>query len=104
MFRKPLSRAKLLPFPGSLPPCLVGLEVCSGTHYWGREPMKLGRWVGIMSPRFVAPYRKGGKILLGRTTKKGDAYLRTLLIHGTRAVLSTVKDNEDRPSICGPRP
>lgn len=59
--RKTLSRTKLLPFLGSLPPCLVGMEACSGAHYWGRELTKLGHRVGIMAPRFVTPYRKGGK-------------------------------------------
>ncbi len=61
VFRKTLTRGKLLPFLGSLPPCLVGMEACSGAHYWGRELKKLGHEVGIMAPRFVAPYRKGGK-------------------------------------------
>jgi transposase len=61
VFRKSLSRAKLLPFLGSLPPCLVGMEACSGAHHWGRKLAKLGHRVGIMAPRFVAPYRKGGK-------------------------------------------
>lgn len=59
--RKTLSRTKLLPFLGSLPPCLIGMEACSGAHYWGRELTKLGHRVGIMASRFVAPYRKGGK-------------------------------------------
>jgi len=61
VFRKALTRAKLLPFLGSLPLCLIGMEACSGAHYWGRELRKLGHRVGIMAPRFVAPYRKGGK-------------------------------------------
>jgi len=61
VFRKTLARARLLPFLGSLPPCLIGMEACSGAHYWGRELTKLGHRVGIMAPRFVAPYRKGGK-------------------------------------------
>ena len=61
VFRKTLNRAKLLPFLGSLPPCLIGMEACSGAHYWGRELRKLGHRIGIMAPRFVAPYRKGGK-------------------------------------------
>ena len=60
VFRKTLSRAKLLPFLGSLPPCLVGMEVCSGAHYWGRELIKLGHRVGVMAPKFVAAYRKAG--------------------------------------------
>jgi transposase len=61
VFRKTLSRAKLLPFVGSLPPCLIGMEACSGAHYWGRELARLGHRAGIMASRFVAPYRKGGK-------------------------------------------
>jgi len=53
LFRKSLSRAKLLPFLGTLPPCLIGMEACSGAHYWGRELVKLGHQIGIMAPRFV---------------------------------------------------
>ena len=49
-----------------------------------------------MTPR---QYTTGGKIRLGRITKKGDAYLRTLLIHGTRAVLTTIKNKDDKLSI-----
>lgn len=61
VFRKTLSRGKLLPFLARQPPCLIGMEACSGAHYWGRELMKRGHRVGIMAPRFVAPYRQGGK-------------------------------------------
>jgi len=38
----------------------------------------------------------GGKTRLGRITKQGDKYLRTLLIHGTRAVLAALRDKQDR--------
>lgn len=61
VFRKTLSRAKLLPFLAQQPPCLIGMEACSGAHYWGRELKKLGHRIGIMAPKFVAAYRKGGK-------------------------------------------
>jgi transposase len=61
VFRKTLSRGKLLPFLAQQPPCLVGMEACSGAHAWARELVQLGHRVGIMAPRFVAPYRKGGK-------------------------------------------
>jgi transposase len=61
VFRKTLARAKLMPFLAQQPPCLIGMEACSGAHYWGRALMKLGHRVGIMASRFVAPYRKGGK-------------------------------------------
>jgi transposase len=43
-------------------------------------------------------YTTGGHVRLGRITKRGDAYLRTLLIHGTRAVLCSTKDKPDRLS------
>lgn len=59
--RKTLSRNKLLPFVAQCPPCLIGMEACSGAHYWAREFEKLGHRIGIIAPKFVEPYRKGGK-------------------------------------------
>lgn len=59
--RKTVSRKKLLMTLATLPPCLIGLEACSGAHYWAREIRKLGHDVRIMAPKFVIPYRKGGK-------------------------------------------
>lgn len=59
--RKTVSRKKLLSTMANMPPCLVGMEACSGAHYWARELDKLGHDVRIMAPKFVIPYRKGGK-------------------------------------------
>jgi transposase len=61
VFHKTLNRAKLLPYLAQQPPCLIGMEACSGAHHWARSLQTLGHRVGIMAPRFVAPYRKGGK-------------------------------------------
>jgi len=61
VLRKTLSRNKLLPFIAQCPFCLIGMEACSGAHYWGREFQKLGHQVRIMAAKFIAPYRKGGK-------------------------------------------
>ncbi|KZK95862.1 hypothetical protein PsAD14_04657 [Pseudovibrio sp. Ad14] len=36
-FRKKLSRKQLLPFLGKQPPCIVAMEACASSHYWGRE-------------------------------------------------------------------
>lgn len=58
---KSLSRAKLAVFVTQLPPCLIGMEACSGAHHWARVFTCMGHTVRIMAPRFVAPYRKGGK-------------------------------------------
>lgn len=59
--RKTVSRKKLLNTLANVPPCLIGMEACSGAHYWARELSKLGHDVRIMAPKFVIPYRKGGK-------------------------------------------
>ena len=41
-------------------------------------------WLGMV-PRHQG---SGGKVALGRISKRGDTYLRTLLIHGARAVIA----------------
>jgi transposase len=61
VLRKTLSRVKLMPFVAQLPPCLIGLEACSGAHEWARRFQALGHTVRIMAPRFVVPYRRSGK-------------------------------------------
>lgn len=58
--RPEVRRGKLLELVASWPPCLIGMETCSGAHYWAREFEKLGHRVRLMAPKFVAPYRKAG--------------------------------------------
>jgi len=43
-------------------------------------------------------HSSGGKSRLGSITKRGDAYLRTLLILGARSVLNTAMRHKDRIS------
>lgn len=31
-----VSREQLLPLIANLPPCLIGMEACSGAHHWAR--------------------------------------------------------------------
>lgn len=59
--RPDVKRAKLLELIASLPPCVIGMEACSGSYHWAREFQKFGHTVRIMAPKFVAPYRMGGK-------------------------------------------
>lgn len=61
VLRKTLKRTQLLAFVAQCPTCLIGMEACSGAHYWGREFRKLGHNIGIIAAKFVAPFRKGGK-------------------------------------------
>jgi transposase len=37
------------------------MEASAGAHYWAREIERLGHTVRLMSPHFVAPYRKSQK-------------------------------------------
>ncbi|MES2264725.1 MAG: IS110 family transposase [Pseudomonadota bacterium] len=49
---------------------------------------KSGAWLGLV-PRQVGT---GGRVRLMGISKRGDTYLRTLLIHGARSVLASVKE------------
>lgn len=61
MFRKKLSRAQILKFLGATPPCLVAMEACASSHYWGREIAKLGHEVRLIPPIYVKPFVKRQK-------------------------------------------
>lgn len=54
-------RDKLLEKMAALPPCIVGMEACSGAHHWARQFQALGHTVRLMAPKLVAPYRMSGK-------------------------------------------
>lgn len=41
----------------------------------------------------------GGKTRLGRISKRGDSYLRQLLVHGGRSVLRSAESKQDRLSV-----
>ena len=59
--RRQIKRAQLLAFFAGLNPCLVGMEACSGAHYWARELGKLGHEARLMPPSDVKPHVKRGK-------------------------------------------
>jgi transposase len=61
LVRSSVARGKLLELIASLPPCLIGMEACSGAHYWARQFQAHGHTVKLMAPKFVAPYRLSGK-------------------------------------------
>ena len=56
-----VARDQLLPLIANLPPCLIGMEACSGAHHWARLFRQYGHTVKLMAPKFVTPYRMGGK-------------------------------------------
>lgn len=55
---------------------------------------QLGAWLGL-TPRQSS---SGGRNSLGRITKRGDVYLRTLLVHGARSELRFVHRRSDPKS------
>ncbi|MBE1273800.1 IS110 family transposase [Enterovibrio baiacu] len=61
ILHKSVSRAKLLTTLANMPPMRIGLEACSGAHYWAREFIQLGHDARIMAAKYVGPYRTKGK-------------------------------------------
>jgi transposase len=59
-----------------------------------RNGRQFAAWLGLV-PR---QHSTGGKQRLGAITKHGDVYLRTLLIHGSRAVLRLTSARSDAKS------
>jgi transposase len=49
-------------------------------------------WLGMV-PRHEG---SGGKVTLGRISKRGDVYLRTMLIHGARSVIAQIERKPDQ--------
>ena len=61
LVRPNVARSALVEVVANLPPCLIGMEACSGAHHWARVFAQHGHTVRLMAPKFVAPYRLSGK-------------------------------------------
>ncbi len=48
--RKALRRRRVMAFFERLEPCLIGMEACGTSHYWGRELCALGHEDKLMPP------------------------------------------------------
>jgi transposase len=89
---EPARRIMTMPGVGPLTASAITASVASGHEFSnGRQ---FAAWLGLV-PR---QHSTGGKTRLGRITKRGDAYLRTLLMLGARAVLQTAAQKSDRLS------
>jgi transposase len=85
---------RMMAIPGIGPVTATAIVATVGHATEFKNGRQFAAWLGLV-PR---QYSTGGKVRLGRITKRGDVYLRTLLIHGTRAVLARVCDRTDRTS------
>ena len=81
---------RLATVPGIGPLTATALVAAVGDASQFPSARHFAAWLGL-TPRVRA---SGGREKLGRITKAGDRYLRTLLIHGARAVVGTLR----RPS------
>jgi len=61
LLKPKVSREQLLPLMAQLPPCVIGMEACSGAHHWARQFRPHGHTIRLMAPKFVTPYRMSGK-------------------------------------------
>ena len=59
--KRTVRRGELVQAVAALPPCVIGMEACSGSHAWARQFTAFGHTVKLMAPKFVIPYRKSGK-------------------------------------------
>ena len=85
---------KLMAVPGIGPTTASALLASLGNGHDFTNGRQLAAWLGLVPGQ----YSSGGKQRLGRITKAGDSYLRTLLILGGRVVLAAAKDKQDRLS------
>lgn len=60
LVRPNVRRDQLLDLLAQLPPCVIGMEACSGAHHLARTLVRFGHTPKLMAPKFVAPYRMQG--------------------------------------------
>ena len=61
LVRPKVARAELLLLIAQIPPCLIGMEACSGAHHWARLFRQYGHIVKLIALKFVMPYRMSGR-------------------------------------------
>jgi transposase len=89
--RQNAASQKLAAIPGMGPLTATAIVASVGDARNFKNGRQLAAWLGIV-PR---QHSTGGKPTLLGISKRGDAYLRTLLIHGARAVIRTAERKSD---------
>lgn len=86
----PCQRLQSIPGVGPMVATALLASVGNGAHF-GRS-RDMAAWIGLV-PR---QYSTGGRSKLLGISKRGNAYLRRLLIHGARSVMQNVNRNNHR--------
>ncbi len=83
---------RLMQRPGIGPTTASALVASIGSGHDFRNGRQVAAWIGLTPGQ----YSSGGKTRLSRITKAGDHYLRSLLVMGARAVLTSIGNKQDR--------
>lgn len=86
--------ARLQQLPGVGPITASAIVAAVGDAKQFKTGRDFSAWLGIVPNQ----HSSGGKNSLGGISKRGDKYLRTLLIHGARSCVKTLKGKTDRRS------
>lgn len=86
-----LAAQRLQKIPGIGPVTATALVAAVGDGSLFKRGRDLAAWLGL-TPR---QHSSGGKERLLGISKRGDSYLRTLLVHGARSVLKTIGEKDD---------
>jgi transposase len=82
---------RLAQIPGIGPITASALVASIGDGKCFSSARQLAAWLGLVSRQ----HSSGGKPTLLSITKRGDTYLRTLMVHGARAVVRYVANKDD---------
>lgn len=61
LYNRTLSRTKLQDLLASQSPCIVAMEACATSHFWGRFAGRFGHEVRLIPPIYVKPFVKRQK-------------------------------------------
>ena len=114
VFRKKLSRKRLLEFFATFHGCTVVMEACAGAHWMARTFSDFGHAVKLISPQFVRPFVKrskndfvdAGGICEAATTRTASHSCGPLpLIRSSPSYKDYVRESAERNTrSCGTRP
>jgi transposase len=59
--RRSLRRSQVVSYFSRLSPCVIGMEACATSHYWGRVLSELGHTVRLIAPAYAKAYVRRNK-------------------------------------------
>ena len=85
---------RLMQIRGIGPTTALAIVATAGNAREFRNGRQFAAWIGLVPGQ----YSTGGKTRLGHISKRGDAYLRNLLVQGARSVLNSAGMHQNRMS------